>query len=426
MSNRCPPVIQIPGVAGSNAFAFVTANFTIPAIGSNVQIQLTNTAPFIAGQDIIIAGPANFQIVSVDNPSQITAKFLGLAGDLISGAVISIGAEVSPTGMPGTNGLAGNNGYATTTSNFTVPSVGSTVVVPVNYSVPFVVGEYVIAPGPANFIVTALPSPTQVTLQFLGNTGDVSPGATIASGSTVASAGSAGQSAFTFLTAQITIPAIGTTVTAAVRSTAWMATGSNVFISANGSGGQGATFQVTTINSPVSVTLTFLGYINDLSPTNTIANGGIVTPTGTQPVTSSTVSAYSTGAVYTLTATPAFMVFGGISPSITLPKKGTWVIFATAVYKTGSSVGTVSGFFTTLLHRTNNSAGNISDSTVVANFEMNSGGPTSSDVQSVIPLFIYTTTTVGDIIQLWVSQTNTSGSTFTTALQASIAAFQIA
>ena len=184
MSNRCPPVIQIPGVAGSNAFAFVTANFTIPAIGSNVQIQLSNTAPFIAGEDIIIAGPANFQIVSVDNPSQITAKFLGLAGDLISGAVISIGAEVSPTGMPGTNGLAGNNGYATTTSNFTVPSVGSTVVVPVNYSVPFVVGEYAIAPGPANFLVTALPSPTQVTLQFLGNTGDVSPGATIASAST--------------------------------------------------------------------------------------------------------------------------------------------------------------------------------------------------------------------------------------------------
>ena len=75
MSNCCPPVVQIPGVAGNSSFAYVTANFTIPAFGANVAIQLTNTAPFVAGQNIIIAGPANFQIVSVDSPVQITANF---------------------------------------------------------------------------------------------------------------------------------------------------------------------------------------------------------------------------------------------------------------------------------------------------------------------------------------------------------------
>lgn len=315
----CATSIQIPGVAGTSAFAFVTANFTLPTIGSNVVIQLTTSVPFVPGQNIIIAGPANFQIVTVDNPNQITAQFLGLDGDLSAADVISLGAQVSPAGRPGAAGAAGQNGFAITTSDFSVPSIGSTVVVPVDDNAAFVVGSYAVATGPANFVVAALTGTTSITLKFLGNTGDVSPGATIASGSTIAPTGSAGPAAFTSLTAQITIPAKNATVTAAVLSTAQMAEGQYVFISANGGGGNGGTFEVTTINSSTSVTLTFLQNFGDLAPANTLANGSIVTPTGKPASAGNTVSTTLASPFVIPVTTPT-----DIGISLTLPETGTY------------------------------------------------------------------------------------------------------
>lgn len=349
--SACATNTQVPGVAGANAFTYVTANFTVPTIGSNVIIYVANSAPFVADQNIIIAGPANFQIVSVDNPNQITATFLGLDGDVAEASTISVGAEVSPTGRPGEAGTAGVNGFSLTTSDFTVPSVGTTVTVPVDNTGAFVVGSYVTATGPANFIVTAIGGTTSITLKFLGNTGDVSPGATVASGSTIAPAGSAGQSAFTTLTAQITIPAKNATVTAAVASTAQMAEGQSVFISANGGGGNGATFEVTTINSATSVTLTYLQNFNDLAAGNTIANGATVTPTGKQPNAGNTVT---TSLATPFTIPPTTPTDIGIS--LTIPATGTWnlIAFLNTVFSSAYNGASSENPVTFTIYRSNN------------------------------------------------------------------------
>ena len=324
---QTPVTVEIPGTAGLPACTNTTADFIIPAIASNITVSLVNTTQFIPGAEYAFAAPANgvahFQCVSITNATQAVFKFLGETGDAAPGVTITDGSLVCPSGEQGTAGVNGENGYATTTSNFTVPSIGNTVTVPVDNSTCFVIGEYVIATAPANFIVTAIPNTTSVTIQFLGNTNDVSPGATINSGSIIAPAGEAGQNAYTLLTSQITIPAKGATVTAPVLSTQWMAEGENVFISANGGGGNGGTFQVTTITDATNVVLTFLQNFGDLAPANTLANGSTVTPTGKQAGTGTVVNA-NTSVSYPITQGTPMPV--GIS--LTIPAAGTWRVLA--------------------------------------------------------------------------------------------------
>ena len=86
--------------------------------------------------------------------------------------------------------------------------------------------------------------------------------------------GPAGATAYTFTTAQITVPAIGATVTVPVLDTSWMETGLTVVLPGP------AHFTVTTINSGSSVTLTFTGTPGDVVPGSTISSGSLVVPTG--------------------------------------------------------------------------------------------------------------------------------------------------
>jgi hypothetical protein len=99
---------------------------------------------------------------------------------------------VNVPGLAGASGLNGTNGInatTLTTQNFVVPAIGATVGVSVVSSVWMVVGQIVIASGPANFIVATVPTTTSATLQFLGYPGDVAPGVTINTGATISPAG---------------------------------------------------------------------------------------------------------------------------------------------------------------------------------------------------------------------------------------------
>ena len=96
-------------------------------------------------------------------------------------------------GPAGTNGSNGINAFTTVTGGgFTVPAVGSTVTAPVANSGWCVVGQNVIVTGPANFLVTAVPSSVSVTLEFLGYPGDVAPTTVIAAGAELSPAGQKG------------------------------------------------------------------------------------------------------------------------------------------------------------------------------------------------------------------------------------------
>lgn len=398
----CPtvPPINVPGTPGADAYTFTTESFVIPDVNAQVVVQVLNTSGLTVGEPVLLTGPANFTVFAVNAPTTVTLTFNGYAGNLGPGSIITSGASVIPAGQQGIAGVAGQNGYGTTTSAFTIPSIGNTVVVPVVSSAMFVQGQYVVTPGPANFIVYAIPNSTSVTLQFLGNPTDAAPGVNVAAGSNISPAGEAGGNAYTELTAQITVPAVGNTVTANVLSTAWMTVGAVVVMPGP------AHFSVTTILSATQVVLTFLGYINDVAPGNFIVNGSVVTPSGTQPFSSTGLASYSSGAAYVMTAVDTQIAFGTSSPSVTLPAAGTWIISAQAVLS-GNFPGTTSGTITLHLQRTNNTIGPVGNSPQI----LNVNGPLANYLDPVVPLppLVYQTNTAGDIIQLWGSENNTGG-----------------
>lgn len=398
--NGCNTVVNIPGSPGVSAFTFVANNFIIPAIAANAPITVLNSQWMVPGQVVIIAGPANFEVVSVDSPTQFTGTFLGLDGDLAVGSTISLGAEVSPTGRQGN----GKNGYAVTTSNFTVPSIGSTVAVAVDNSACFVVGEYVISTGPANFIVTAIGGPTSVTLQFLGNPNDVSPGATVASGSTIASAGELGGNAFTTNTTQFTVPAIGSNVTVNLADARWMVVGQKVVF------GGPATFQVVSTDittTPNTATLTFLGYIGDVVPTTVIASGTGVSPSGTELQSGATVSATLPSPFTIPQTTP-----GDSGLSLVLPDAGIWSItaFLHIIYSSNYNGYNGENPVTFTLTRTNNTPTNLTSLVTYPSTGTNASSG-SRVTWGVFPIQLasYSTVNTDDAIGISASFTQTLG-----------------
>jgi hypothetical protein len=92
-------------------------------------------------------------------------------------------------GIPGVDGVDGVNAFTTTTADFVVPAVGATVTIFVVDSSWMVVGQPIFIEGPATFTVASITNSTQIVATFLGNTGDVSPGATISTGAGVSPGG---------------------------------------------------------------------------------------------------------------------------------------------------------------------------------------------------------------------------------------------
>lgn len=93
-----------PGAAGANglnAYTVTTANFTVPAIGSNVTVSVGNSGWMVPGQNIFVQGPADFTVSSVPNATSVILTFLGYTGNVAPGAVIAAGAGVSPGGIEG-------------------------------------------------------------------------------------------------------------------------------------------------------------------------------------------------------------------------------------------------------------------------------------------------------------------------------------
>ncbi len=96
-------------------------------------------------------------------------------------------------GAPGPAGDAGINAFTTTTASFTQPATNSTVLVSVAQSAWMSVGQYLFLPVGGTYQVSALPNTTHVTLlNPTGYASNASPGATIASGTTVSASGQIG------------------------------------------------------------------------------------------------------------------------------------------------------------------------------------------------------------------------------------------
>jgi hypothetical protein len=130
--------------------------------------------------------------------------------------------------------------------------------------------------------------------------------------------GPSGANAWAVVTASFNVPAIGSTVTVTVNQTAGFVVGQNVYVAtASAAGGN---FTVYSVNSPTSITLTFLGFSGDFAAASTVAANSLMVP--------------GTGNLYTITTAPMTTIAS--TPSIPSPGQNVTVtVFSTAGFFAG-------------------------------------------------------------------------------------------
>lgn len=210
----------VTGLAGKNAFTLTTMDATQPALAATFTVGVDNLDPFFVGQ-YVAASVGGFYTVSAIDPVGMTLTLVNPYAppfNLSPGGDIPIGTKIVPSGVPessgpqgpqgpvgpsggtGPTGPSGNNAYGNTAADFVQPAVLSTVVVLVASTIPFQVGEYVWGASAGFYQITALDSgaSTLTLLNLLPVTspvtpqGNVAPGTTVPSGTTLLPSGIAG------------------------------------------------------------------------------------------------------------------------------------------------------------------------------------------------------------------------------------------
>ena len=351
----------LPGENGINAFTQITADFTIPAIGTTVTIAVGSSEWMSPGQLIYIENTGSFTVISKPDPISAIIRNDGYQGNLNPGVIIIAPKGVSPSGAVG---LSGTSGYTTTTADFLQPAIGLTVEVAVADSNWIPVGLIAFISVGGYYRVQSKPSSTAVVVENLGYSVNAAEGATIAISQTVSSGGVRGGSgidgvdginAYTTTTANFTQPSVGIAVTISAGSSAWMSVGQVVFVEDAGS------YQVAVIPDSISATLVNLGYSHNVASGTSVVAPKKVTPAGLngdtgigtpgQPAYTSTTSSFvqpASGANVIIevgssdwagVGARVFVVSGGTYQVISKPSAISLEIQNLATYSTNTAAG---------------------------------------------------------------------------------------
>lgn len=280
-------IIGATGEQGFNSFTELTGPFTQPNESATVEISVENTAWMVPGQIIFIDGGGYYRVDSVDSSTQATVENLGYPSNTTPGDTVSDPGGVSPAGERGGLGPRGWNSYTKTTDAFVQPAEGATVDVEVEEAAWAVPGQMVFVEGGGTYEVTSILSDTELRLENLGYVGNAGSGSTIPTGSSVGPGGEKGEqgyNSFTTTTDEFEQPGIGDTETVLVENTSWMGVGQIVYIEGGGY------YKVDTINSPTSVDVENLGYLNNANVGTTVSSPALVSPSG--PSGTSGISGY--------------------------------------------------------------------------------------------------------------------------------------
>ena len=173
-------------------------------------------------------------------------------------------------------GPAGVSAYTFTEAGFTVPSVGSTVLLTVQNTIWMGAENIIFIEGAGYYEVSSIPDATHVLAVNLGYTGNAAPLQNIGFPSKVVPGGQGGTliNAFSTTTANFTMPNVLANVTIQMLSTAWTAPGAYIFVQNAG------TFQVVSITNGTNLVAENLGYPGNAAPTTVIPLGQAVISTG--------------------------------------------------------------------------------------------------------------------------------------------------
>jgi hypothetical protein len=305
------------GAAGQNAYTTTSASFVVPAVGATVSVPVVATAWMGGtGYVVFITGAGYYAVSSITDATHAVLTNMGGASNAIAGTTVPSGATVSAAGPAGAAGAAGTPGaalsaYDALASSFVMPAAAANVTIAIANTAWMGVGQVIYIASAGYFQVASISSATQASITNLNYPGNASAGGTIASGSKVSAggligatgSGGAGKNAFTNLAANFTQPAVNSTVSINVGTTAWMAVGQVIFVQGGGY------YSVSSITDLTDAVVTNLGYTGNAAPATTVTSGSTVavTPGGlagaagtsaytvttasfTQPTTGSTVT----------------------------------------------------------------------------------------------------------------------------------------
>jgi hypothetical protein len=355
--------------------------FTVPAVGSNVTIAISNTSWLSAGLNLTIGnGAGAYQVVSITDTNHFVAQNQGGTGNAAPATVIPSGTSVGIAPAPViptypdpsiieltthkgvANGYAGLDAntlvlasripvdtqtiavsggkigsaaiLATVAANFTTPATGVNVSVTLNSTANLKANSYVRIPIAGYYIVESITSGTVAVLQNNGDPFNAASGVTITTGAVLLPAqaaagggGSAGQNAFSILTASFTVPATGNTVTLTMGATAWLG-GSGYIIFVQGAG----YYAVSSVTDATHAVATNLGYANiNVAPGTVISAGAQISPGGVAGAAST-----STGA-NAYDATTASFIMPAAAATVNIPISNTnWLGVGQEVFIAGA------------------------------------------------------------------------------------------
>jgi len=164
--------------AQGQAFTNTTANFTQPGVGYQVNVSLGYIAWMTAGQIIFISGGGYYSVISVPSSSSyaVTIENLGGSSNSSVGSTINSGAFVTPAGYQG------QAAFTTTTSAFSMPSVGNNVNIGVLNTAWLVAGLTIFVNSAGYFQIAAVESSTVIQITNIGSSANASAGTTISTG----------------------------------------------------------------------------------------------------------------------------------------------------------------------------------------------------------------------------------------------------
>jgi len=270
--------------AALSAYDALTSSFTMPAAAANVTAAISNTAWLAVAQTIFVATAGYFSVVTINSSTSVTIQNLNYPGNASVSTVIASGSKMSPGGLQGATGSggAGKNSFTNLATNFTQPSVGSTVSINVGAGAGtawMALGQVIFIQGGGYYTVSSITDATDAVVTNLGYVGNAAVSSTVTSGASISVTpggikGLDGVSAFTTTSANFTQPTAGSTVTVTVVSTSWMAQGQNVFIPTAGY------YSVSSVTDSTHMVLTNSNVAGNATAGTVISSGSMVSPAG--------------------------------------------------------------------------------------------------------------------------------------------------
>jgi hypothetical protein len=368
------------GAAGQNAYTHTSASFLVPAVGATVSVPVVSTAWMGGtGYVVFVTGAGYYAVSSITDATHAVLTNAGGASNAIAGTTVPSGATVSAAGPAGAAGAAGAPGaalsaYDALSAAFTMPAAAANVTISIANTAWMGVGQVIYIASAGYFQVASITSTTQVAVTNLNYPGNASAGGTIVSGSKVSAggligatgSGGAGKNAFTNLAANFTQPAVNSTVSINVGSTAWMAVGQVIFVQGGGY------YSVASITDLTDAVVTNLGYTGNATPGATVSGGSTVA------VTPGGVAGSAGANAFTITST-SFTMPAATSPVTVTVGSTVWMAQGQNLYVAGAGYFSVSVITdaTHVVLINSGAPGNIGSGTVIASgAQVSAGGAT--------------------------------------------------